>query len=83
MTLFGYKGCDERRKDYVLLTRKSANLNIIVAKQLSTSEAKKCYNELKKLFCDTAKNLEITDVDGDIFFIPKDEVGKIKWRVLN
>ena len=78
MGIFGHRGCDVPRDDYVIVRRKHANDNITVAEQLTTTEAKECYDKLKKLY-NGNNAIEFTDTNGNLYFIPNHEVGKIAW----
>ncbi len=63
MGIFGYRGCKVDRKDRVVIRRKNAEADIVVAEQLTTGEAKECFCELKKLILNKDDFIEINDTN--------------------
>jgi hypothetical protein len=83
MSLFGHKGCNVRRYDKVIIRRKHADMNVVIAEQLTTQQAKKVYKDITTLYKDKKTYIEFENTKGDQWFLPKHEVAKIIWDKRN
>ena len=78
--IFGKQGCKETRDSKIGVYFTDGD-SIIVGEQLTVTEAKKLYSELKDKFSDKKSFIEVTMDDDRIYFIPKNNIELIKFVI--